>query len=103
MSQQFTVEADTQRMKSNAEELRGEAQQYHSCALQVLDEGRSLAATWDGPAKQAYMEVLEKDAPEFTTLYQELLEFCDAVVQSANAYETTHSSIASEILTTNRR
>ena len=103
MSRQFTVEANTQQMKTNAEELRSEAQAYHQCSQEVIDEGRSLGASWEGPAKEAYMNLLDKDAPEFLTLYQELVEFCDAVVESANAYETTQSNIASDMLATNRR
>ena len=103
MSTQFTVDANTQQMRTNAEELRSEAQAYHQCSQQVLDDGRALGASWEGEAKTAYMELLEKDAPEFLTLYQELTEFCDAVVESANAYDQAQSRIASEMHAINRR
>ena len=103
MAGQFTVEANTQKMRSNAEELRSEAQIFHSCAQRVLDEGRALSSSWEGDAKTTYMELLETDAPEFLTLYQELNEFCDAVRDSANAYDQTQSNIAADMRATTRR
>ena len=103
MAAQFTVEANTQQMRQNAEDLRSEAQAYHQASQQLLDDGRSLASSWEGEAKTQFMQLLEQDSPEFLTLYQELNEFCDAVVDSANAYDQTQSSIASDMRGTKRR
>ena len=103
MAGQFNVEANTQQMRQNAEELRGEAQAFHQYAQAVIDEGRALSGSWEGEAKTEYMRLLEKDAPEFLTLYRELNEFCEAAIESANIYDRTQNEIASDMRSTNRR
>ena len=103
MAAQFTVEANTQQMRANAEELRREAQAYHQASQQLLDEGRALAGSWEGEAKTQFMQLLEQDSPEFLTLFQELNEFCDAFIESANIYDRTQNAIAAEMRSTARR
>ena len=102
MAQHFTLEVNTQQVRSNAEDLRTEAQAYHSASQQLLEDGRTLAASWEGEAKKAFEELLERDTPEFLTLYTELNAFCDAAIESANLYDTTQSNIASEMRSARR-
>ena len=103
MAGHFTVEVNTQQVRSNAESLRSEAQAYHQQSQQLIQDAEALSLSWAGDAKEAFMDLLRKDTPEFLTLYQELNEFCDAAIESANVYDRTQETIASEMRATSRR
>ena len=103
MAGHFTVDANTNEMRRNAEDLRTEAQAYHRESQQLIQDAEVLAASWEGEAKEAFVYLLRTDTPEFLTLYQELDEFCNAAIESANVYDRTQSTIASEMRATSRR
>ena len=94
VGQDFVLEITPQQTRTQAGELRNEAQAYRACTAELYASSEHLLTMWEGPSQVEFRQQLEIDRPEFDRLYQELNAFCDAVEESVAKYEQTQENIA---------
>lgn len=93
----FSVDADVNKMRADADEVERLANLYNQCQTEVFQIGRALDACWEGDASDKFANRLQADEPSFSELYTVVMEYCTAIRESADDYEKTERNVQSQI------
>jgi len=93
----YKIDVSVAQMRQDAADLRQMCAEFNAQKSEVFDAGRALDATWEGDASQKFAYRLRTDEPAFDELYRVILDYCQAIEDSAVEYERTEQALAGEI------
>lgn len=91
------LDVSVAQMRADAGDLRQLCADFNAQKTDVFDAGRALDATWEGDASQKFAARLRQDEPSFDELYRVILDYCQAIEDSAVEYERTEAGLVGEI------
>lgn len=93
----FSVDADVNKMRSDADEVERLANQYNQCQMEVFSIGRALDGCWEGDASDQFANRLQADEPAFNELFTVIMDYCTAIRECADDYEKTERNVQQQI------
>ena len=91
------LEADTNKMRSGANEVEEVGNDYNSLQQRLFEAGRELDKTWSGDANETFDSILKEDEPKFAELYKIINNYAGAIRQSADEYDRNEAAVAEQI------
>lgn len=96
-----TTNVSTGSLQNVARNVSEQVVKYNKSVERIYEIGSELDAMWDGDANKKFMSVIGNDRERFSAMSKLLMQYIDALNQSAKIYSETENSVK-EIMTTNK-
>jgi len=81
------IRVETGNVRRSADNLQRHAQNFQTEYQQLVDHGRRLDGTWEGEARDKYMNQINQDMPKFEAMLQLLADYVRVLNETAGLYE----------------
>lgn len=96
-----TTTVSTGSLQNVAKNVAEQVVKYNKSVERIYEIGVELDAMWDGDANKKFISVIGNDRERFNAMSKLLMQYIDALNQSAKVYVETENSVK-EIMTTNK-
>ena len=91
------LEVNTGTLRNDVNEIQGELRGIRSEMSNLRSAASSLGSTWEGDAKNAFMEALQDDMNRLETLVSAIEKFTSKTEESRVAYEKCENSVSQAV------